>query len=108
MEAVRIRNEVTGELDKAEPGAEYTKMLILACAAEQYSGLPDSMPYDQMQRLKEKILTQSINEELLRELFTTAVQEIQFTAHGGLRLRLINGKSLEADGKEDAKCPKAQ
>ncbi|MEG0598123.1 MAG: zinc ribbon domain-containing protein, partial [Oscillospiraceae bacterium] len=108
LEAVRIRNEVIRELNKAEPGAEYTKMLILACAAEQYSGLPDSMPYDQMQRLKEKILTQSINEELLRELFTTAVQEIQFTAHGGLRLRLINGKSLEADGKEDAKCPKAQ
>lgn len=92
LEAVRIRNEVIRELNKAEPGAEYTKMLILACAAEQYSGLPDSMPYDQMQRLKEKILTQSINEELLRELFTTAVQEIQFTAHGGLRLRLINGK----------------
>ena len=108
LEAVRIRNEVIRELNKAEPGAEYTKMLILACAAEQYSGLPDSMPYYQMQRLKEKILTQSINAELLRELFTTAVQEIQFTAHGGLRLRLINGKSLEADGKEDAKCPKAQ
>ena len=66
------------------------------------------MPYYQMQRLKEKILTQSINAELLRELFTIAVQEIQFTAHGSLRLRLINGKTLEADGKEDAKCPKAQ
>ena len=108
LEAVRIQNEVIRELNKAEPGPEYTKMLILACAAEQYSGLPDSMPYYQMQRLKEKILTQSINAELLRELFTTAVQEIQFTAHGGLRLRLINGKNLEADGKEDAKCPKAQ
>lgn len=108
LEAIRIQNEVVRELNKAESGPEYTKMLILACAAEQYSALPDDMPYYQMQKLKGKILTQSINAELLRELFTTAVQEIQFTAHGGLRLRLINGKTLEAEGKEDAKCPKTQ
>ncbi|ETA81693.1 recombinase family protein [Youngiibacter fragilis] len=108
LEAVRIRNEVIRELNKAEPGAEYTKMLILACAAEQYSGLPDATPYYQIRRLRNKIGGQPMDEILREEIFRTAVQEVHFTADGGLRLRLINGKTLEEGGKEDAKCTKAQ
>jgi hypothetical protein len=104
LEAVRIQNEVIRELNKAEPGPEYTKMLILACAAEKYSGLPDYMPYHQMQSLKEKVGKQPIDEELCGEVFRTAVQEILFTGEGAFRLQLINGKTYETDGKENAKC----
>ncbi len=108
LEAVRIRNEVIRELNKAEPGAEYTKMLILACAAEQYSGLPDTTPYYQMRSLRNKIGRQPMSDALCGEIFKTAVQEVHFTADGGLHLQLINGKTLEEGGKEDAKCMKAQ
>lgn len=108
LEAVRIQNEVIRELNKAEPGPEYTKMLILACAAERYSGLPDYMPYHQMQRLKEKMGKRPINEKLRGEIFRTAVREIHFTGKGGFHLQLINGQTLEAAGKEDAKCLQTQ
>ena len=108
LEAIRIQNEVIRELNKAEPGAEYTKMLILACAAEKYSGLPDYMPYHQMQSLKEKVGKEPIDEELCGEVFRTAVQEIHFTGEGAFRLQLINGKIYETDGKENAKCLQAQ
>lgn len=107
LDAARIQNEVIRELNKAEPGTEYTKMLILACAAEKYSGLPDDTPCHQMQRLKERIKSQPIDEELRSKIFRTAVQEIQLT-DGGMALRLINGKALEAAGKEIGKCLRQQ
>jgi hypothetical protein len=103
LDAARIQNEVIRELNKAEPGAEYTKMLMLACAAEKYSGLPDYTPYHQMQILREKITTRPMDDELLNEIFKTAIQEIRFT-DGGLGLQLINGNALEAAGKEIGKC----
>lgn len=107
LDAARIQNEVIRELNKAEPGIEYTKMLILACAAEKYSGLPDYMPYHQVQKLREQITSQPMDEELRSEIFRTAVQEIHFT-EVGLGLRLISGKGLEPAGKELGKCLKQQ
>lgn len=107
LDAARIQNEVIRELNKAEPGAEYTKMLILACAAEKYSGLPDYTPYHQMQILREKITARPMDDELLNEIFKTAIQEIRFT-DGGLGLQLINGNALEAAGKEIGKCLRQQ
>lgn len=101
LESARIQNEVIRELNKAEPSAEYTKMLILACAAEKYSGLPDYTPYYKMERLREKIHSLPTNKALCNEIFDIAVQTIEWTADGGLRLRLINGKVLEAAGKEN-------
>ncbi len=107
LDAVRIQNEVIRELNKTEPGTEYTKMLILACAAEKYSGLPDYTPYYQIQRLRMKMISQPMDDDLRNEILQTAVAEIRFT-HGGLELRLINGKSLEAAGKEIGKCLRQQ
>ncbi len=107
LDAARIQNEVIRELNKAEPGTEYTKMLILACAAEKYSGLPDYTPYHQMQRLKEQIASQPMDDDFRNRIFRTAVREIQLT-DGGLGLRLINGKALESTGKEIGKCLRLQ
>lgn len=107
LEAARIQNEVIRELNKAEPGVEYIKMLILACAAEKYSGLPDYTPYHQMQILRERITDRPMDDELRNEILRTAVQEIRFTG-GGLELRLINGKTLEANGKEIGRCLRQQ
>lgn len=100
LEAARIQNEITRQLNKADPSVEYTKMLILACAAEKYSELPDYTHYRQMERLREKLGSQPIDELLLTEMFNLAVEKIEWTADGGMRLRLKNGKALEAAGKE--------
>ena len=107
LDAARIQNEVIRELNKAEPGTEYTKMLILACAAEKYSGLPDYTPYHQMQRLKEQITSQPMDDDFRNRIFRTAVREIQFT-EVGLGLQLISGKALESAGKEIGKCLRQQ
>ena len=92
LEAARIQQEIIRELNKAEPGAEYTKMLILACAAEKYSVLPDHTPQYKMGLLREKVSSQPIDERLCDEIFVTAVQNVIFTAEGGIALRLTNGK----------------
>ncbi|WP_324293201.1 zinc ribbon domain-containing protein [Lacrimispora defluvii] len=107
LDAARIQNEVIRELNKAEPGAEYTKMLILACAAEKYSGLPDYTPYHQMKTLRERIIDRPPDDELRNEILKTVIQEVRFTG-GGLELRLINGKALEAAGKEIGRCMQQQ
>ncbi|HHV75593.1 MAG TPA: recombinase [Thermoanaerobacterium sp.] len=108
LEAVRIQNEVVREMNKTEPSTEYSKMLILAYAAEKYSGLPDYMPYYQMQRLKERISGQPIDEELRIEIFRIAVQKIHFIDDSGFRLQLINGQTHETGGKENAECLQTQ
>lgn len=101
LETMRIQNEVIRELNKAEPSAEYTKMLILACAAEKYSNLPDCTPHYRLERLREQLHSHPVNEALRNAIFDTAVQKIEWTAKGELCLRLINGKALDPAGKEN-------
>ena len=90
------KNEVTRELNKTEPSTEYTKMLILACAAEKYSGLPDCTPHYKMRKLRDQLDCRPIDETICGDLFKTAAREIGFEADGQLSLRLINGKVLES------------
>jgi hypothetical protein len=66
------------------------------------------MPYYQMQKLKEKVSGQTIDEELRSEIFRIAVQEIYFTDDSGFRLQLINGQTHETGGKENAECLQTQ
>lgn len=101
LESARIQNEVIRELNKAEPSADYVKMLIFACASEKYSSLPDYTPYHQMEHLQGRLHSQPLDESLCNDIFITAVEKIELTAEGGLRLRLINGKALETAGKEN-------
>ncbi len=100
MEAARIQNEVIRELNKAEPSAEYTKKLILACAAEKYSELPDCTLHDKIEKLINQLGKLPVDEIICGEFFQAAVDEIGFESNGQLSLRLVNGKVLEAIGKE--------
>jgi len=101
LEVVRIENEITRELNKAEPSADYTRMLILACAAEKYAGLYDRTPHCRIQRLQARLVSRPIDETVCGALFNTAVKEIAFETDGQFSLRLINGNNLNADGKEN-------
>jgi hypothetical protein len=101
LEVVRIENEITRELNKSEPSADYTRMLILACAAEKYAGLYDRTPHRRIQRLQARLVSQPIDENVCGALFEAAVKEITFEADGKLILRLVNGNNLNDDGKEN-------
>lgn len=102
LEQARIQNEVTRELNKSEPSAEYTKMLIFASAAERYSSLPDDTPYRKMIRIQNQLASQPLDETVCEELLQTAVAHICITAKGKLALRLINQSILGE--KEDFPC----
>ncbi len=101
LEVMRIQNEVNRELNKVEPSIEYTKMLILACAAEKYSGLPDYTPHYKIRKMMNQLDRLPIDETICGELFHIAVKEIGFEVDGKLSLRLINENVLEPTGKEN-------
>lgn len=101
LEVVRIENEITRELNKAEPSTEYSKMLILACAAEKYAGLYDRTPHRKLQRLQARLVSRPVDDTACGELFQAAIQDIAFEADGKLSLGLVNGKNLKDDGKEN-------
>jgi hypothetical protein len=94
LEVVRIENEITRELNKAEPSADYTRMLILACAAEKYAGLYDRTPHRRIQRLQARLASRPIDEAVCGALFESTVKEIAFEADGQFSLRLVNGNNL--------------
>jgi hypothetical protein len=98
---MRIENEITRELNKAEPSADYTGMLILACAAEKYAGLYDRTPHRRIQRLQARLVSRPIDETVCGALFESAVKEIAFEAGGQLGLRLVNGNNLKDDRREN-------
>lgn len=100
LEAMRIQNEITRELNRAEPSAEYTKMLMLACAAEKYSNLPDRIPQYRMEQMADRLQNEPIDEPLCNDLFIAIVKKIIFHADGKLSLRLNNDKIHEFIGKE--------
>jgi hypothetical protein len=101
LEVMRIENEITRELNKAEPSADYTGMLILACAAEKYAGLYDRTPHRRIQRLQARLVSRPIDETVCGALFESAVKEIAFEAGGQLGLRLVNGNNLKDDRREN-------
>lgn len=101
LEVMRIENEITRELNKAEPSEDYTKMLILASATEKYAGLYDRTPHRRIQRLQARLVSRPINETVCGALFESAVKEIAFEADGQLSLRLVNGNNLKDDRREN-------
>lgn len=101
LEVVRIENEITREINKAEPSADYTRMLILACAAEKYAGQYDRTPHRRIQKLQARLVSRPMDETVRGALFEAAVKEIAFETGGKLSLRLVNGNNLDEDGKEN-------
>lgn len=100
LEVVRIENEITRELNKAAPSVDYTRMLILACAAEKYTGLYDRTPHRRIQRLQARLVSRPVDDTTCCALMDTAVNGIAFENGGKLSLRLVNGNNLKIDGKE--------
>lgn len=101
LEVVRIENEITRELNKAAPSVDYTRMLILACAAEKYTGLYDRTPHRRIQRLQARLVSRPVDDTTCCALMDTAVSGIAFEAGGKLSLRLVNGNNFSQDGKEN-------
>jgi hypothetical protein len=101
LEVVRIENEITRELNKAAPSVDYTRMLILACAAEKYAGLYDRTPHRRIQRLQARFVSRPIDNTTCDALLETAVSGIAFESSGKLSLRLVNGINYTDAGKEN-------
>jgi hypothetical protein len=101
LEVVRIENEITRELNKAAPSVDYTRMLILACAAEKYTGLYDRTPHRRIQRLQAWLVSRPVDETTCGALLKTAISGIAFESGGTLSLRLVNGNYDTDAGKEN-------
>lgn len=76
-------------------------MLILACAAEKYTGLYDRTPHRRIQRLQAWLVNRPVDETTCGALLKTAISGIAFESGGTLSLRLVNGNYDTDAGKEN-------
>ena len=102
VDVLRIQNELTHALNRGETDAEYVKAMIFAAAAERYNELPDPVPYYRLERLRQRLGQRPPDENDLRELFESMVQEVRIEA-GSAALRLTDGTIFgKIDGEEQS------
>lgn len=94
MEPVRLQNEINHAFNRSDASPEYLKVLIMACAAERYSELPDPMPQHRLRRLRERLEDGPPDETALRELFDQAVRSVRIGRSGAIALELADGQTF--------------
>lgn len=91
-DAQRIENELALCFNRADTNPEYMKTLILAAAAERYTGLIDPTPAHRLAMLQEKLVQDPENEEALWELFEVSVTQVCIGKGGEISLSRNNEK----------------
>jgi len=100
IQSVRVHNQLTHALNRADQSPEYMRALVLAAAEERYNDLPDPTPAHRMERLRTQLEAGWIGEDILKDLFQIAVAAVQIGQDGVVTLRLTHqtepGKEAQA------------
>ena len=93
MDAVRLQNELNLAFNRGTESTPYIRALIFAGAAERYASLPDPTPMEALGHLKEKLKQKNDSEDVMWELFDTAVKAIRVMPGLSIEFELINGRT---------------
>mgnify|MGYP003178278135 FL=1 len=85
-DALRIENELALCFNRADINAEYMKTLIMAAAAERYTGLIDPTPAHRLALLRQKLEQNPEDEEVLWELFGAVIAQVSIGKGGEISL----------------------
>ena len=90
IQSVRVHNQLTHALNRADQSPEYMRTLVLAAAEERYNDLPDPTPRYRMERLRAQLEAGWIGEDTFEDLFQIAVTAVQIGQSGMVTLRLAH------------------
>lgn len=97
IRSVRVHNQLTHALNRADQSPEYMRALVLAAAEERYNDLPDPTPRYRMERLRVQLEAGWNDEKILKDLFQIAVAAVQIGQGGTITLRLAHQTELRKE-----------